>query len=100
MIAYPFKRYDNCLYSEGSAVLILASEDVVKAFKKPPVWIKGIGALHGPCAWYWRGMKGVTIFSCFITPPTPSYLNPKNAIGKVVHSLNPAIHLISITFLL
>jgi acetyl-CoA acetyltransferase len=44
MIAYPFKRFDNCLYSEGSAVLILASEDAARAFKKSPVWIKGIGA--------------------------------------------------------
>ncbi len=44
MIAYPFKRYDNCLYSEGSAVLILAAEGVAKKFKKAPVWIKGIGA--------------------------------------------------------
>ncbi len=44
MIAYPFKRYDNCLYSEGSAVLILASEEVARTLKKPPVWIKGIGA--------------------------------------------------------
>jgi len=44
MIAYPFKRFDNCLYSEGAAVLILASETAAKSFKKPPVWIKGIGA--------------------------------------------------------
>lgn len=44
MICYPFKFYDNCLYSEGAAALVLASEDVAKAFTDNPVWISGVGA--------------------------------------------------------
>lgn len=44
MICYPYKLYDNCLYSEGAAALILASEDVVKKFKTRPIWITGVGA--------------------------------------------------------
>jgi acetyl-CoA C-acetyltransferase len=44
VITYPFKFYDNCLYSEGAAALILASEDVAHRYTKHPVWITGIGA--------------------------------------------------------
>jgi acetyl-CoA acetyltransferase len=44
MICYPFKFYDNCLYSEGAAALILASEDKAKEITDRPVWITGIGA--------------------------------------------------------
>ena len=44
MIGTPYKFYDCCLYSEGAAALILASEDRVKEFSKPPVWITGIGS--------------------------------------------------------
>ncbi|MBI5526780.1 MAG: thiolase family protein [Deltaproteobacteria bacterium] len=44
VITHPFKFYDNCLYSEGAAALILASEDVARRFTDKPVWITGIGA--------------------------------------------------------
>jgi acetyl-CoA acetyltransferase len=44
VITYPFKFYDNCLYSEGAAALILASEEVAHRYTKNPVWITGIGA--------------------------------------------------------
>jgi acetyl-CoA C-acetyltransferase len=43
-ICDPFKFYDNCLYTEGSAAVILASEKVARAITKKPVWITGIGA--------------------------------------------------------
>lgn len=43
-ITYPFRFYDNCLYSEGAAALILASEDVVHRYTNKPVWIAGLGA--------------------------------------------------------
>ena len=44
MITFPFRFYDNCLYSEGAAALILVSEDVVHKFTDKPVWITGVGA--------------------------------------------------------
>jgi acetyl-CoA acetyltransferase len=44
MIAYPFKLYDNCLYSEGSSAVILASEEKARKLCKNPVWITGVGA--------------------------------------------------------
>ena len=44
MICYPFKFYDNCLYSEGAAALILASEEKAREITDKPVWISGIGA--------------------------------------------------------
>ncbi|MDD5748440.1 MAG: thiolase family protein [Actinomycetota bacterium] len=45
-IVDPFKRLDNCLYTEGSACVILASEEKVKEMKlkKPPIWITGVGS--------------------------------------------------------
>ncbi|HEX4922643.1 MAG TPA: thiolase family protein, partial [Bdellovibrionales bacterium] len=44
MIAYPFRFYDNCLYSEGSSAVILASEEKARQLCKNPVWIDGVGA--------------------------------------------------------
>lgn len=44
MICYPFKFYDNCLYSEGAAALVLASENVANKISKRPIWITGVGA--------------------------------------------------------
>ncbi len=43
MITYPFKFYDNCLYSEGASAIILASEKVAKALSDNPAWITGVG---------------------------------------------------------
>ena len=43
-IVEPFKFYDNCLYTEGSAAVILASEKVARSITKKPAWITGIGA--------------------------------------------------------
>ncbi len=43
MITYPFKFYDNCLYSEGASAIILASEDKAKALTDHPAWITGVG---------------------------------------------------------
>ena len=45
-IVDPFKRLDNCLYTEGAACVILASAKKVRemSLKKPPIWITGLGA--------------------------------------------------------
>jgi len=47
-IAHPFKKLDCCLYSEGSAAMILASEEkakeICKNSGKEPIWITGVGA--------------------------------------------------------
>ena len=44
VITHPFKLYDNCLYSEGAAALILAGEEVAYRYTDRPVWLTGIGA--------------------------------------------------------
>ena len=43
-IVEPFKFYDNCLYTEGSSAVILASEEVARELTDKPVWITGVGA--------------------------------------------------------
>jgi acetyl-CoA acetyltransferase len=44
MICYPFRFYDNCLYSEGASALVLASEEVALDLCDSPAWIAGVGA--------------------------------------------------------
>ncbi|NLY64953.1 MAG: thiolase family protein [Alcaligenaceae bacterium] len=43
-IAGPIKMLDCCLYSEGAAALILASEDKAKEMCDDPIWIEGVGS--------------------------------------------------------
>ncbi len=43
-IVEPFRFYDNCLYTEGSSAVILASEKVARDITDKPVWITGLGA--------------------------------------------------------
>ncbi len=43
-IVEPFHFYDNCLYTEGSSAVILASEEVAREISPKPVWITGVGA--------------------------------------------------------
>ncbi|MFH1240809.1 MAG: thiolase family protein [Pseudomonadota bacterium] len=43
-IVEPFRFYDNCLYTEGSSAVILASEKVARDITDKPVWIVGLGA--------------------------------------------------------
>jgi len=43
-IAGPVKFFDCCLYSEGAAALILASEDRARELCDNPIWIEGIGS--------------------------------------------------------
>lgn len=45
-IAGPVKFFDCCLYSEGAAALILASEDRARELCSNPVWIEGIGSCN------------------------------------------------------
>jgi acetyl-CoA acetyltransferase len=42
-IVEPFRFYDNCLYTEGSSAVILASEDVARRLTDTPIWISGLG---------------------------------------------------------
>jgi len=46
-IAWPLKLYDCCPLSDGSATVILASEEVAKKLTDTPVWIAGIGSASG-----------------------------------------------------
>lgn len=43
VIAWPLKLYDACPLTDGSAAVVLASEEVAKKLTDTPVWIKGIG---------------------------------------------------------
>lgn len=43
-IAGPIKLFDCCLYSEGAAALVLASEDRAREICDNPIWIEGVGS--------------------------------------------------------
>ena len=43
VVAWPLKLYDACPLTDGSAAVILASEDVARRISDAPVWIKGVG---------------------------------------------------------
>lgn len=43
MVSWPLKLYDACPITDGSAAVVLASEDVAKRLSDTPVWIKGMG---------------------------------------------------------
>jgi acetyl-CoA C-acetyltransferase len=42
-VSYPFGLYDCSPQTDGSACLILASEDVVGSYTDDPVWVRGTG---------------------------------------------------------
>ncbi len=44
MVAYPLKIYDCCPITDGSATIIVASEEKARKITDSPIWIKGIGA--------------------------------------------------------
>jgi len=44
VVAWPLKLYDACPLSDGSAAVVLASEEVAKRFTDTPIWIRGIGS--------------------------------------------------------
>ncbi len=43
MVAWPLKLYDACPLSDGSATVVLASEEAAKKLTDTPVWIRGVG---------------------------------------------------------
>ncbi len=43
VVSWPLKLYDACPLSDGSASVILASEEVAKGLTDTPIWIKGVG---------------------------------------------------------
>jgi acetyl-CoA C-acetyltransferase len=43
VVSWPLKLYDACPLTDGSAAVILASEDVAKKLTDTPIWIKGMG---------------------------------------------------------
>jgi len=44
VIAWPLKLYDACPLTDGSAAVVLASEEVAKKLTDSPIWIRGIGS--------------------------------------------------------
>ncbi len=43
VIAWPLKLYDACPLTDGSAAVVLASEDAARRLTDTPVWVKGVG---------------------------------------------------------
>ena len=43
VVSWPLKLYDACPLTDGSAAVILASEEVAKKLTDTPVWIRGVG---------------------------------------------------------
>ena len=43
VVAWPLKLYDACPLTDGSAAVILASEEVAKKLTDTPIWIRGVG---------------------------------------------------------
>lgn len=46
VIAHPIHLLECASRDDGAAVVILASEDRAKEFRRPPIWIKGYGEYH------------------------------------------------------
>ena len=46
-IAWPLKLFDCCPLTDGSAAVVLASENVAKKMTDTPVWISGLGISTG-----------------------------------------------------
>lgn len=44
VVAWPLKLYDACPLTDGSAAVVLASEEVAKKLTDTPIWIRGIGS--------------------------------------------------------
>ena len=47
VVSWPLKLYDACPLTDGSAAVILASEEVAKKLTDTPVWIRGVGYSSG-----------------------------------------------------
>ena len=43
VVAWPLKLFDACPLTDGSAAVVLASEDAAKRLTDTPVWIRGVG---------------------------------------------------------
>ena len=43
VVSWPLKLYDACPLTDGSAAVILASEEIAKKLTDTPIWIKGVG---------------------------------------------------------
>ena len=43
VIAWPLKLYDACPLTDGSAAVVLASEEAARKLTDTPVWIRGVG---------------------------------------------------------
>ncbi len=43
VVSWPLKLYDACPISDGSAAVVLASEEAAKKLTDTPIWIKGVG---------------------------------------------------------
>lgn len=71
-IATPLKQHDCCANSDGSAVLILASEEKAKKITDTPVWVAGLGLGSSPMSLTSRGTS-LTSFTCSVEAAKQAY---------------------------
>jgi acetyl-CoA C-acetyltransferase len=57
MIADPLHLLDCCMVSDGGGAVVIASADVARGTKKPPVWLIGAGEATA----YWENGRDITI---------------------------------------
>jgi acetyl-CoA C-acetyltransferase len=43
VVSWPLKLYDACPITDGSASVVLASEEVARSLSDTPIWVRGIG---------------------------------------------------------
>ncbi len=43
VVAWPLKLYDACPLTDGSAAVVLASEEAAKRLSDTPIWVRGVG---------------------------------------------------------
>ncbi|MGD9895279.1 MAG: hypothetical protein AB7R89_20085 [Dehalococcoidia bacterium] len=56
MIADPLHLLDCCMVSDGGGAVVIASKDVARGTKKPPVWLIGTGEATR----YWENGRDIT----------------------------------------
>jgi len=72
-IATPLKQYDCCANSDGSACLILVSEEKARKITDTPVWIGGLGLASSPMSLTSRGTM-LTSFTCSVEAAKQAYM--------------------------
>lgn len=80
MLTAPMRQLHMCPITEGSAALIIASEDVAHKISKKPVWIKDMVSIHS--AQHWAALQD------FIAPKERCFLPSLAKACEVLYKRN------------